>query len=398
MNVPTILNQFLPHILGNMHKRRQAAIYAATLSAMKAQHVTITGLGRGIKNHVHTKHNVKRMDRLMNNSHLIRQRISCYRQLAYQLLNKVKYPYILVDASYLNDRREWLTCRAAVVVGGRALPIYDAVHPKSADNNPHMLQSFLETLREILPPGARPVLITDAGFRATWFKKVQAMGWYWLGRIRNRTLFQSSQGCWLRCKTLYEQATHMPQSLGQLNFTQANPITGFGCLYKQRRKGRMAKNLDGSRRISGTNKPCAKREAEPWLLVGHLPPHMMSAQSMVGIYRLRMQIEEGLRDGKSGPLGLGLKYSRTRSKHRFEVLLLINALALWACFWIGKIAYIKGWHRHFQANTVSHKRVLSYIYLGRELVDHPAYQLTRAMYLKALDEIVQAQQCWSDLS
>ncbi len=54
------------------------------------------------------------------------------------------------------------------------------------------------------------------------------------------------------------------------------------------------------------NTSCTKREAEPWLLVGHLPPNLISVYSMAGIYRLRMQIEEGFRDGKSEPLGLGL--------------------------------------------------------------------------------------------
>ncbi|CAG9931993.1 protein of unknown function [Candidatus Nitrotoga arctica] len=28
-------------------------------------------------------------------------------------------------------------------------------------------------------------MITDAGFRGAWFRLVNRMGWYWIGRIRN---------------------------------------------------------------------------------------------------------------------------------------------------------------------------------------------------------------------
>jgi hypothetical protein len=31
-------------------------------------------------------------------------------------------------------------------------------------------------------------VITDAGFRAPWFRAVEAMGWHWIGRVRHRTV------------------------------------------------------------------------------------------------------------------------------------------------------------------------------------------------------------------
>lgn len=30
--------------------------------------------------------------------------------------------------------------------------------------------------------------VTDAGFRSPWFRAVEKLGWYWLGRLRHRTL------------------------------------------------------------------------------------------------------------------------------------------------------------------------------------------------------------------
>lgn len=398
MNVPTMLNHFLPDVLSHMHKYRQQAVCAATLSAVKAQQVTVTGLGRGIKNHVHTKHNVKRMDRLIGNTHINDERIVSYQQLASKLLKGVKHPVILVDASYLNERQDWMTLRAAIVLGGRALPIYDEVHAQSEDNHPKMHRRFLRRLQMILPDDSQPILISDAGFRVPWFKKVEAMGWHWLGRLRNRTTYQTPGGQWMGCKTLYEQATHHPQFLGELVITKSNPISCFGALYKKPKKGRISKNLDGSRRVSGGNESSARREREPWLLVGNLPTHLANAAAMVGIYRLRMQIEEGFRDGKNHMLGFSLGQSGTRCMSRFEVLLLINALALWVCFWIGRVAYLQGWQRHFQANTVRNKRVLSYVYLGRELADHPAYQITKSMLRKALIDVNRRQHSWRALT
>lgn len=36
-------------------------------------------------------------------------------------------------------------------------------------------------------PGTIYLLVTDAGFRGPRFRAVEAMGWHWLGRLRNRT-------------------------------------------------------------------------------------------------------------------------------------------------------------------------------------------------------------------
>ncbi len=60
----------------------------------------------------------------------------------------------------------------------------------------------------MLPPHCRPILVTDAGFRTPWFKQVEALGWDWVGRIRNRHEVQrpGEQEC-IPCKSVYPQAT-----------------------------------------------------------------------------------------------------------------------------------------------------------------------------------------------
>ncbi len=39
---------------------------------------------------------------------------------------------------------------------------------------PKTHQQFLQTLKSLLPPNCRPILVTDVGFRTPWFKQVEA--------------------------------------------------------------------------------------------------------------------------------------------------------------------------------------------------------------------------------
>ena len=77
----------------------------------------------------------------------------------------------------------------------------------------------------MLPTGCVPVLITDAGFRGAWFRLVNRMGWYWIGRIRNRDMVSlTNDGVWAGCKTLYPLATSKAQSLGEYNYVRKHPV------------------------------------------------------------------------------------------------------------------------------------------------------------------------------
>jgi len=65
------------------------------------------------------------------------------------------------------------------------------------------------------------MVMTDAGFHATWFKTVNAQGWEFAGRIRGRNRLQFGQdGAWIPARDLYRQArTQRPRAVaarGQL--------------------------------------------------------------------------------------------------------------------------------------------------------------------------------------
>jgi len=89
----------------------------------------------------------------------------------------------------LKADKSWCLLRAAVPVGGRTLTILDMVFTGKQQGSPAAEKRFLERLKTLVPAGMRPILITDAGFRNPWFRAVEAIGWYWVGRVRGTILF-----------------------------------------------------------------------------------------------------------------------------------------------------------------------------------------------------------------
>jgi hypothetical protein len=101
---------------------------------------------------------------------------------------------------------------------------------------------------------------------------------------------------------------------------------------------------------------------EPWLLATSLEPN---SKYVVSLYALRMQIEETFRDTKNHRHGWALRHLRCRSIERIALLLFIAALALIVVQAVGRAAEGLKLHRGHQANTIRHRRVLSWFVLGR---------------------------------
>jgi hypothetical protein len=143
----------------------------------------------------------------------------------------------------------------------------------------------MQTVRDILPPTCRPVIITDAGFRAPWFKMLNELGYAWIGRIRNRDMVRAHRSQdWRGCKTLYAKAGPQARNLGQFSYTRSNPPSCRLVLAKRQRKGRQAKSKAGQR--------------EPWLLAVAPALASLDASQVVNMYAGRMQIEQAFRDLK----------------------------------------------------------------------------------------------------
>lgn len=88
------------------------------------------------------------------------------------------------------------------------------------------------------------------------------------------------------------------------------------------------------------------------------------ASKIAKCYNARIQIEESFRDQKSQTYGLGSKAHQHHKKERLKVLLMLAALVNWIHYMLGLAVAISGQHRSLQANSIKHRRVLSFNYFG----------------------------------
>ncbi len=81
-----------------------------------------------------------------------------------------------------------------------------------------------------------------------------------------------------------------------------------------------------------------------------------------------MTIESSFRDTKSTRFEFSMNENITIKAERYTVWLLIAALASLIAWIISYAAEQKNLHYEFQANTYRHRRVLSFFYLGCQIV------------------------------
>ena len=370
MNVTSIVTRFFFSVTPFMHKTRRLCLQAAVESALGGAAISVTGLGRFVRNNALEKHRIKRMDRLLSNAHLQGEVRSIYKQLTRKLVGKTRHPIIHIDWSDMDERSEHFLLRACVVAEGRSLTLYEELHPLKAKDKPKTHRTFLLRLKGLLPESAVPILVTDAGFRIPWFRLVRSLGWDYVGRVRNRTQClpqylhceQGEKDHWHPIKNLYDQATHRAQELGSYWLGASIGFPTRLVIWRRRLKGRHHKTADGKRtRHSKRSRGHAKREREPWLLATSLDEETYCARQVTKIYATRMQIEEGFRDLKSG---LGMAACRSRDRTRLSVLLLIATLAHTLLYWIGLAVKQAGAHWSYQSTSVKTRAILSNITIG----------------------------------
>ena len=74
------------------------------------------------------------------------------------------------------------------------------------------------------------------------------------------------------------------------------------------------------------------------------------------------------RDTKSTEFGFSLNENKTIKAERYTVWLMLASLAALIAWITGYAAEKQGMHYDFQANTYRHRRVLSFFYLGCQII------------------------------
>jgi hypothetical protein len=359
-----------------MHATRRQALVSAVESLLGGAFLSVTALGRGLNRGARTKHNIKCMDRLLSNPHLQQERCVIYQALCQRLCAPLIRPVILVDWSDIVEQQRLMLIRAALVVEGRAIPLYEAIYTLKKYNSPTTHRQFLRELKALLPDHCTPIIVTDAGFRGPWFRAVEKLGWYWLGRVRNSINYRlHSRNKWRRTTDLYYRANQHVQYLGPADLSSKRPYPCHLYLYKKARQHRKSKRSVTHFAKHSNTEVFEKQQTDPWLIATNCPPGEFPPKRIIQLYGKRMQIEEGFRDLKSDKFGFGFTISRSKRVDRLNNLLLIAALATLCLWWVGVHAYQQGWHRHFQANTITHRRVLSIPYLALQVVQRHDYPI-----------------------
>jgi len=349
--------------LPTIHATRLASLFAAVGGLLKGRQLWLSGVGRHLPTQVSEKHNIKRVDRLLGNGQLHTELPALYGWLNSLLLSPDSQPCLLVDWSDVDTTKGLFLLRAAAAVDGRALTVYEAVYPRY--QHPKDMETFLDTLAQVLPEGCRPILVTDAGFRSPWFRSVEARGWSYVGRVRNREYVRlADQDTWFPAKSLYAKATQIPHALGELWIPRANPFFTRAYLYHRPAQGRHRLTARGKRRRNGPSEKHARGEREPWLLVSNLPSRQHTAKRIVDLYRQRMTIEQAFRDLKAYRHGFALRGNLGRRHDRIANLLLIAAFAIFILWCIGLVGISRGLDRLLKANTERRQRVLSTFFIG----------------------------------
>lgn len=368
MRAVQVLQKCLGDALNTMHALRGRVLLRAVEALVHGRRLTLIDLARSWPGAARIRAPLKALDRLLGNPHLHAERERIHAAMNRWLV-RCEQPVIVVDWSDLKADRSWHLLRASIPVGGRTLTLLDMVFPGGQQGSPKAEKKFLQRLAQVLPKEVRPIVVTDAGFRAPWFRAVEAMGWHWLGRLRNTNYLRSCDASedlseWMPCKAMYEQATRKTRDFGLMEVTRSRPITAHIVLHAKPPKGRKDRNRRGVPARNSNSRKSAQREREPWLLLAS-PSLKLSPGQLVTLYSRRMQIELSFRDLKSHRYGQGFEDSLTRKGARIEVLLLLNTLAAFATWLVGMACEASGidqWLTPFRTK----RRLYSVMRLGRE--------------------------------
>ena len=396
MHAKHIVARVLEPCLNGLHAKRVAALQRAVLAVVLGGALSLSSIALAMCGALGLRHRIKSVDRLLGNRVLEQSRLQIYGALAQQWLSGLPKVLLVVDWSGLTPDQRWHWLRASVVVNGRSVTLYEEVHPQRLYGNRGVHRRFLACVDKLLPAGCVPIVMTDAGFHSTWFKLVEARGWSYLGRIRGRDMVRQPDGPWIRCKALYAQASENALDLGRCGYVRSNHTECRLVLIKEKPRGRHRLNIYGKRRAGRASAKCAAAAREPWLLAASPKLDHLAAQSIVKLYAQRMTIEESFRDTKNLRWGQGLQITRSRSRERLQMLLLIAHLASFVQRLIGEDAKVRQLELQFSPTNRTSRAQISVLTLAQRILAAPSHWLSQLTPWAAIPPLTaQARQAWA---
>jgi hypothetical protein len=388
MRATQLLHDLLDNACESIDKRISKTLFAAAESLTRCKQLSITSLGRSLNRSAKVKHTIKCMDRLFGNRTLHEKGKIFYKGMAQLVLKNNKQPIIIIDWSGITPCGAFYFLRASVAVKGRSLTLYNQAYPLKEYTTEKAHLKFLKALQSILPKECKPIVITDAGFRNTWFRAVLQIGWNFVGRVRSNTQYRKvNTDVWIPIQTLYQQAKHKACYISHVSLAQTSQLDCHLYLVKRRKKNRVKRNLAGKKIQCSMSKKHEKGANDPWLIASSLSIEEISAEKIMVLYEKRMQIEEEFRDLKNTRNGFGLRHCRSFKVERLNVALLIATLAVLVLWLFGMAAIQQGLHFSFQANTIKTRNVLSVFIIGWQFLMRYRAILNKRELRYALNQI-----------
>lgn len=363
MHVETFIHKFFSKVI---HKSRIKLLVCVLNAVIKTKKLKLTTLGRAIDLPIQERSGIRKLDRFLSNVFFQKHNICIYQVLVNIAIGAKTRPIIIVDWTQLTYNNSY-ALRAALATESRAITIYEEVHLKRNENNPRIQRRFLDTLKRLLPSECKPIIVTDAGFRAPWFRDVLRLNWDYVGRILHRRTCYGDENKFKKCTSLYKFSTSSPKYLGDMTLNKKNSLNTSFYIMKQKPKGRKHCLQKGGISKEDRSRQHANSNSKPWLLVSSLKG-AFAAKKVTTIYKRRMTIEENFRDMKSSQYGFGLRDNKTIKTERLSVWLLISSLASFIAWILGNIAESLNLHYQFQANSIKNRRVISIFYLGCQVI------------------------------
>ena len=372
MQTQAIVSRLLQCCVPFMHAARWRALHDVATAAVCGKSLTLTALALGTTRDTDLRYRIKCVDRLLANAHLEKERVDAYRALAHEWLGGLPQLLIVVDWSPVTEDLQWHLLRASVVVDGRSITLFEEVHPRQHLAALKVHERFVKRLATLLPVCRQlPIIITDAGFRTTWFRLIAKQGWYWIGRTRNRDFVRQPDGEWFAAKKLYAKATATAKDLGEYEAVRNRPLTCRFALVKTKPTGRKLKYASGKEKRHTQAMKSAECNREPWLLSYSPSLAYLGAVAIVNIYSQRMRIEEQFRDTKNATHGMGLAQAKSGGKRRLQALLLIAHIAAMAKRLIGEAAEAQQLELQLTSNNIKNRKTISVMTLATRVIERP---------------------------
>ncbi|EAS3780412.1 IS4 family transposase [Salmonella enterica subsp. diarizonae] len=388
----SLCQKFFKNILSPLHRYRQNALIDATSAVINGASLTLTSIGRHLRSSTSVKHKIKRVDRLLGNPLLHKEIPLVFQKITQHITRNMPRVVILIDWSGYHSA-DFQLLRASLACDSRSLPLMSYVVPLSQLGNPDIHARFLDSLSLCFSEKTEVIIISDAGFQGHWFRQIRSHGWVYVCRVLGAQYYKINEE-WEKVTKVMDKASCTPVYLGNglLGRDKRAQHEGHFYLYKSRTKGRKFKrSKDRAARAMMTKKNRLAGKS-PWLIFTNTT--QFTAKQIMKLYSRRMQIEQNFRDEKNPRWGLGLREGMSQSVERIEVLCLIGVLASIIMWLSGYALENKGIHLKYQANTISGRRVLSFLALAKNVIRHTPNILKTLSLDKPLHNL---QQRYSDM-